>query len=101
MALTLGDSLAVCLGHVLAFLLLDGLALPLIDILAFLNRDLTALLLGLLGALLGGDVTADLGVVNLLAHLAGHGVTDFSVDSVALLLIGGGALLAGNVLKQN
>ena len=45
----------------------------------------------------GGDVTADLGVVILLAHLAGHGVTDHSVDSVALLLIAGVALLAGNI----
>ena len=62
--------------------------------------NLATLLLGLLGALLGGDVTADLGVVNLLAHLAGHGVADLGVDSVALLLIGGKALLAGNILKQ-
>ena len=60
MALTLGDSLAVCLGNVLAFLPLHSLALPLIDILTLLNRDLSALLLGLLRALLGGDVTADL-----------------------------------------
>merc|ERR1719341_1932784 len=40
---------------------------------------------------------ADLLVVNLLTHLAGHGVADLGVDSVAFLLIGGGALLAGNV----
>ena len=60
---------------------------------------MAALLLGLLGALLGGDVTADLGVVNLLTHLAGHGVADLSVHSVALLLVSGRALLARNVLK--
>merc|ERR1719341_2080872 len=40
---------------------------------------------------------ADLLVVNLLTHLAGHGVADLGVDSVAFLLIGGGALLARNV----
>ena len=98
-ALTLGDVLAVCPGDVLAFLLLHSLALPLIDIIADLLGDLATLLLGLLRALLGGDVTADLRVVNLLTHLAGHGVADLGVDSVALLLIGGRALLAGNVLQ--
>merc|ERR1740128_638464 len=96
-ALTLGDGLTVSFGNILAFLPLDGLALPLIDILANLLGELAALLLGLLGALLGGDITADLGVVNLLAHLAGHRVTDLGVDSVAFLLVAGGALLAGNV----
>merc|ERR1719383_972863 len=96
-ALTLRDSLTVGLWDVLAFLLLHGLALPLIDIIADLLGHLAALLLGLLGALLGGDVTADLGVVNLLAHLAGHRVADLSVHSVALLLIAGGALLTGYV----
>ena len=58
--MTFGDSLAVCLRDVLAFLFLHGLALPFIDVIADLLRDLTALLLGLLRALLGGDITADL-----------------------------------------
>ena len=99
-ALTLGDILAVGPGDVLAFLLLHSLALPLIDVIADLLGDLATLLLGLLRALLGGDVTADLRVVNLLTHLAGHGVADLGVDSITLLLIGGGALLAGNVLDK-
>merc|ERR1711971_897699 len=97
MALTLGDCLTVSLGNVLAFFSLHSLALPLIDILTLLNWDLAALLLGLLRALLGGDVTADLGVVNLLAHLAGHGVADLGVDSVAFSLVRSGALLTGNI----
>merc|ERR1712037_486148 len=96
-ALTLGDCLTVCLGDVLTFLPLHSLALPLIDILALLNRDLAALLLGLLRALLGSDVTADLGVVNLLTHLAGHGVADLGVDGVAFSLVRSGTLLAGNI----
>merc|ERR1719489_672448 len=96
-ALTLGDGLTVCLGDVLAFFSLHSLALPLIDILTLLNRDLVTLLLGLLRALLGGDVTADLRVVNLLAHLAGHGVADLGVDSVAFPLVRSGALLTGNI----
>ena len=50
-----------------------------------------------MGALLGGGITADLGVVNLLANQADHGVADLSVHSVTLLLIAGGALLAGNM----
>ena len=86
-------------GNSLAFLLLHSLALPLIDVIADLLRDLATLLLGLLRALLGADFTADLLVVNLFAHLAAHRVADLGVDSVALLLIGGGALLARNVLK--
>merc|ERR1719418_497049 len=97
-ALTVSSLLAVGPGDVLAFFLLDSLALPLIDILALLPGHFAALLLGLLGALLGGDVTAHLRVVNLLTDLAGHGGADLSVDSVALPLIGGGALLAGDVL---
>merc|ERR1719489_114676 len=96
-ALTLGDGLTVSLGDVLAFFSLHSLALPLIDILTLLNRDLATLLLGLLRALLGGDVTADLRVVNLLAHLAGHRVADLGVDSVALPLVRSGALLTRNI----
>merc|ERR1739838_1180071 len=96
-ALTLGDVLAVGPGEVLAFLLLNSLALSLIDVIADFLGDLAALLLGLLRALLGGDITADLLVVNLLADLAGHGVTHLGVDSVTLLLVGGRALLARNV----
>ena len=38
--------------------------------------------------------------MNLLTHQAGHGLAAISVDSVALLLITGEALLAGTVLKQ-
>ena len=64
-----------------------------------LRGHLAALLLGLLGALLGCDITAHLLIVDLLADLAGHGGADLGVDSVTLPLIGGGALLAGNVLK--
>ena len=45
--------------------------------------------MGLLGALLGGDVTAHLLVVDLLTHLAGHGVADLGVHGVALLLVSG------------
>ena len=52
-----------------------------------------------MGALLGGGITADLGVVNLLADLAGHRVADLGIHGVTLLLIAGGALLTGNVLK--
>ena len=99
MALTLRDGLTVSLGDILTFLPLHSLALPLIDVIADLLGDLTTLLLGLLRALLGGDVTADLRVVNLLADLAGHGVADLGVDSVAFLLVAGRALLTGNVLK--
>ena len=97
-ALTLSSLLAVSPGDVLAFLLLNSLALPLIDILALLPGHLAALLLGLLRALLGSDITAHLLVVNLLADLAGHGGADLGVDSVALPLVSGRALLAGNVL---
>merc|ERR1719486_521796 len=96
-ALTVSCLLAVSPGDVLAFLLLNSLALPLIDILALLPGHLAALLLGLLRALLGSDVTAHLGVVDLLTDLAGHGVADLGVDSVAFLLISSGALLAGDV----
>merc|ERR1740121_2989905 len=95
--LTLGDILTVSPGDVLAFLLLDGFALPLIDVIADLLGDLAALLLGLLRALLGPDFTTDLLVVNLLTHLTGHRVADLGVDSVALLLICGRALLTGNI----
>ena len=84
----------------MAFLLLHSLALPLIDIIADFLGDLATLLLGLLRALLGADFTADLRVVNLLTHLASHGVADLGIDSVALLLIAGGALLAGNILDE-
>ena len=100
MALALGNGLTVSLGNILTFLLLDSLTLPLIDVIADLFGDLAALLLGLLRALLSGDVTADLLVVNLLADLAGHGVADLGIDSVTLLLIAGGALLAGNILDK-
>ena len=100
MALTLRDGLTVSPGDVLAFLPFNSIALPLVDILALLNRDLATLLLGLLRALLGPDLTADLRVVNLLADLAGHGLADLGVDGVAFLLIGSGALLAGNVLNK-
>ena len=100
-ALTVSCLLAVSPGDVLAFLLLHSLALPLIDILALLPGHLAALLLGLLRALLGSDVTAHLRVVDLLTDLAGHRGADLGVDSVALPLIGGGALLAGDVLKHN
>merc|ERR1719237_537460 len=96
-ALTLRDILAVGPGDVLTFLLLHSLALPLIDVITNLLGDLATLLLRLLRALLGGDVTADLGVVNLLTHLASHGVADLGVDSVAFLLVSSGALLTGNV----
>merc|ERR1719312_824332 len=96
-ALMLRDSLAVSLRHVLAFLLLNSLALPLVDIITDLLGDLATLLLGLLGALLGCDVTANLLVVNLLAHLSGHRVTHLCVHGVALLLVGGRTLLTGNV----
>ena len=99
-ALTLRDGLTVCPGDVLAFLLLHSLALPLIDVIADLLGDLATLLLGLLRALLGADFTADLLVVNLLTHLTGHGLADLGVHCVALLLVSGGALLAGNILKK-
>ena len=99
-ALTLGDLLAVSPGDVLALFLLDSVALPLVDLLAVLPGNLAALLLGLLGALLGCDVTAHLLIVDLLADLAGHGLADLGVDGVAFLLIGSGALLAGNVLNK-
>jgi len=96
-ALTVSSLLAVSPWDVLAFLFLHSVALPLIDILALLPGHLAALLLGLLRALLGSDVTAHLGVVDLLTDLAGHGVADLGVDSVAFLLISSGALLAGDV----
>jgi len=96
-ALTLRDGLTVGPGDVLAFLPFDSLALPLIDILALLNRNLATLLLGLLRALLGPDLTADLRVVNLLAHLAGHRVADLGVDSIAFPLVGSRALLTRNI----
>merc|ERR1719486_565543 len=99
-ALTVSSLLAVSPWDVLAFLFLHSVALPLIDILALLPGHLTALLLGRLGALLGDDVTAHLRVVDLLTDLAGHGLADLGVDSVALPLIGGGALLAGTFLHS-
>ena len=84
-ALPLEDLVALSLGHVLALLPLHGLALPLGDVLALLPGHLATLLLGLL-------LTVLLAKVSLGA--------DLGVDSVAFLLVGGGALLAGDILKQ-
>ena len=64
-----------------------------------LPGHLATLLLGLLGALLGGDITAHLGVVDLLTDLASHGGADLGVDCVTFPLISGSALLTGNVLE--
>ena len=95
----LSSLLTVSLGNVLAFLLVDSLTNLLVNVMALLLGHLAALLLGLLSALLVGDVTTLLDVVNLLTHLACHMLADRSIDSLAFLGVGSGALLGGNILK--
>ena len=100
MALPLSVLLTISLGNILAFLLLNSLALPLIDVMTLLFGDTAALLLGLLTALLSGHVAALLRVVNLLTHLPGHRLANLSVHSLTFLVVGGGALLGGDVLQK-
>ena len=85
-ALTLGDLVALCPGHVLTLLPLQSLALPLIHVLALLPGHLPALLLGLLLTVLLAKVALG---------------ADLLVDGVTFPLVGGGALLAGDILKQS
>ena len=129
--------LALSPGDVLTLLLLHGGALPLLDIVAmfpghilahlFLLGHITALLLGnlqenrllderniavyiYLATLLGDNISALLGVVNLLADLSGHRLALLSVHGVALpavahlplalLLVHLLALAAGLVLEK-
>merc|ERR1711910_215164 len=104
-ALALRDLLGLDPGHqgadtprlLLAVLDRDLLAGLAAQLLAVDLRHLDTPHLGDIGALLAGDVTAHLGVVNLLTDLAGHGLADLGVDCVAFPLMGSGALLAGNI----
>ena len=83
-ALTLRYLRALGPGHVLTLLPLHGLALPLIHVLALLPGHLPALLLRLLLTVLLAKVALG---------------ADFLVHSVAFPLVGGGALLARDILK--